>query len=578
MKRKGFLAGVRRRLERFSLAGTWGSVARSLTVRCLAVGAVYAGVIALAVALIAQAVDDRITYAFPDFTDIEPYEDEIFNGTYDVLASPALDGCESLVFGEGGEQLYASSKGFTKAIRPEDLDLIGSYHDYDHFLLFEEEADGQPGYRVIRVGLDNETGVERISSYALLDRDLNVVGGSLFKERKALTPREFGLLMGIYDPTEKGLATLPDRVASQGGAASDDAAADGGYRFSGTLTNEQYVICKFAGTDDAGEKRVLVFATPTVDQGSYRDVTDEAQSYWLLLLPVGGIATALLMWAEVRIIRAATLPLSNAIEAYGECGQIDIDRADVATELRPVLDGFCEVADDLAHAQAEKQRMIADISHDIKTPLTVIRGYAQAFRDGMVPAERERAYARALCEKAERAGSMVDQLSAYAAMERPEYVAARVPCDAAQVVRDVCAGLVPLVQQRGCTLAERLPQEPVLAELDRELVRRLLTNLVGNSVVHNEPGTRIEVQCALVDAGARLRLRVVDDGRGVPPELAQRLFDPFVTSNKERAVDKGTGLGLAIARRCAELLGGSIALVDAEQPWSTCFEVRLPLR
>ena len=319
-----------------------------------------------------------------------------------------------------------------------------------------------------------------------------------------------------------------------------------GYRISGILTENQYVINKFIGVNDAGEPRAIVFAVPTTTGAAYRRAADEAQRFWWVLVPVGGVATVLMLWAEVRIIRSATMPLSRAIAGYGEKREVHLERDAVATELRPVLDGFVALTDDLERSQAEKQRMIADISHDVKTPLTVIRGYAQAFRDGMVPPERTQAFAQALCDKAEIASNMVEALGTYAATEHPDYHAERVDCDLTAVLRTIAEGLEPTVVQHGGMFSYDIPEGPVPARLDVELLRRALTNLAVNACVHNDAGVAVAMRChvrAISESGRVATLQVLDNGRGIDPALVEHVFDPFVTSNVAPQVGKGTGTG-----------------------------------
>lgn len=566
------------REARLGVRELWHAVSRSLTARCLTVAGVYVAAMALVIMGISLIAEQHVESISAGVNAIEPYEDAIFNGDYDALASPVFKGCESLVLDENGVALYASSTEFAQAIRPSDLDFIGSYDEYGHYIVFEEYFNDMPRYRVMGTGMDYETGMECITSYALLDADLNIVEGDLFSNRTRLTTREFGLLLGIYDPDDAGLIGLGDGDSTTAEISVMEDVSSEGYRISGILTENQYVINKFIGTNDAGEPRAIVFAVPTLKGGEYRRAVDEAQHFWWALVPVGGVATMLMLWAEVRIIRSATRPLSRAIAGYGETREVSIGRNAVATELRPVLDGFVALTDDLERSQAEKQRMIADISHDVKTPLTVIRGYAQAFRDGMVPPERTRAIAQALCDKAEIASNMVEALGAYAATEHPDYQAERVDCDLTAVLRTIAEGLEPTVVQHGGMFSYDIPEGPVPARLDVELLRRALTNLAVNACVHNDAGVAVAMRCHVDDApgsGVVVTVQVLDNGRGIDPALVEHVFDPFVTSNVARQVGKGTGLGLSIARRCVELNGGTIELDCAPAPWSTCFTITL---
>ncbi|MDY2777333.1 MAG: HAMP domain-containing sensor histidine kinase [Collinsella sp.] len=547
------------------LASLVRSMFKSITVRCLTAVGIYAAFIALSVVVIDGVSDVLSREAFPDSSDIREHKQEIFDGEYDILLARRFNSCKILVLGEKGAPLYASSPSFARAIGVNELEFIndrssgGGYFD-----VLEEERDGKTMYRVLWLGANEETGFEHVASYALLDSDLNIVEGPLFSPRSSLSLREFYLLLGLFEEDAEGIDVTVDNT-----------------RLSGILTDRQYVIDRIDGVSSDGEPRTIVFASPTIDPGAYARTISEAGQIWLALVPLIAVATIILFAVEIRIIRTALRPLSSAISSYGGSGDVAIDPAGVATELKPVVEGFVELTGRLDQAQSEKRRMIADISHDIKTPLTVIRGYAQAFHDDMVPADKRLDYLAALRDKADLASRMLESLARYSALEHPEYRVNLVPCDLSSIVRDVSLGLGPMADQHGCHLEVHVPDGPLPSRLDVELMERLVTNLVGNACIHNGPGTRVSVRCAAPSEGSDAglaRIEVLDTGSGVSSELARSLFEPFVTDDVARTSGKGTGLGLSIARRCAELNGGSLELVaQPEEPWSTCFVAKIPV-
>lgn len=540
----------------------------SLTVRCLVVAGLYAAFVALAVIVTAGASDAHISNSFVSDAEFDEIEDAVLNGDYSALVESRFDDMEVLVLDETGDVLYASSTRFSQAINKDDISFINEEEWDARFVVFEEDIDGEVMYRVLWLGGRDDTGsFETVMGQALIDRDLNVVEGTIFGDRDSITPQQFGLLNGVIE--------LPDTATG----AADSSAGDG-YSFSTILQDGQYVISRTQGENDEGETRIIIKALPVISGDDYNRVFAESQGIMLLLVPVITVATVALFVAEVRLIRSATRPLVRAIAAYGEKRRVDIDPGRISSELVPIYDGFVELTRHLERAQADKQRMIADISHDIKTPLTVIRGYAQAFRDGMVPPDRVEAYANALCSKAEIATSMVEALGEYAAAEHPEYRCERVPTDLTDALRAICSGLEPVVEQYGDVLEVELDDGPLQVEVDADLIRRALTNLVSNSCVHNSAGTRVGVRSARgrdASGAPVARVLVTDTGSGVPPEFASALFDPFVTSNAARSIGGGTGLGLSIARRFVELNGGTLRLLDSvPAPWTTCFEITLP--
>lgn len=539
----------------------------SLTVRCLFVAGVYAAFVAGSVWFVAGLSEAHMSEAFVSESDLDAFEDDIFEGDYTELAKSRYDEMEVLVLDEEGEALYASSSSFARAISRDDLAFINEDGWEMRYSVLEEEHDGETMYRVMWIGMDGASGFEHLAGYALLDRNLAIVEGTLFPGRTALTPRQFGLLNGVVE--------IP-------GVKVDAIEGEDGYPFNLILRDGQYVISRREGQNSAGEARTVVYAIPVINADDYNRVAAEANNIMLLLIPVVGVATIVLFLVEMRLIRASTQPLSRAIAGYGSTRQVDIDPDHVVSELRPVYDGFMDMMRRLEHAQADRQRMIADISHDIKTPLTVIRGYAQAFRDGMVPPERTAAYAQALCSKAEVATEMVAALSEYAMAEHPEFHCDRVERDLAQVMEGVGGDLAAVADQHGCTFELVVDDAPLDVLVDAGLLRRALTNLVANACVHNDPGTRVGVLVCRSTSSrgtAIARIQVVDDGRGIAPEMVDTLFEPFVTSNTARSLGKGTGLGLAISRRFVELNGGTLRLVKtASAPWTTCFEIELPCR
>lgn len=559
MREQTCLSGSLAKLPRV-LLGTVRRLTTNLTGRCLLVVGLYALFLAFAIWAVTGISDAYLRDAFPSGSDLEEHEQEIMDGDYSVLMSNRLQKIETLVIDGEGNRLFASSPEIAQAIGVDDLEFIniseGSAETY--FEVLEDELDGERVYRVLWLGIDEKTGFQRVASYALLDKDLNIIDGPLFADRKSITPEQFGLLNGIID-----FSGYP--------RAHDE---DGGY--SAIIRDGQYVLGRMQGTNSKGELRVIIFAIPAINSSDYSRVAAESKRLMVLLVPIIGVATAVLLLAEMRLIRSAIAPVAQAITEYEANGGVDIDRARVVSELRPVCDGFVDLTERLERSQAEKRRMIADISHDIKTPLTVIRGYAQAFEDGVVPAECAESCARALCEKVDVTSQMVEALSEYAAVEHPDYRCDPQPCDLIDAVRSICSGLAPLAEQHGGAIEFESPERAASVCVDSALLGRAIENLVSNAFVHNERGTRVRVSCTAT--GGTVLVAVEDDGTGIPPERAKSVFDPFVTSNVARATGKGAGLGLSIARRLVELNGGSVRLAEpASDSWSTRFEISLPL-
>jgi signal transduction histidine kinase len=223
-------------------------------------------------------------------------------------------------------------------------------------------------------------------------------------------------------------------------------------------------------------------------------------------------------------------------------------------------------------AHQEQQKMLADISHDLKTPITVIQGYANAVSDGMVKEEDVPKVLRTIARKSDQLAGLVDAFHTFSKMDHPDFALQMEKVDLAETVREYLAGRYEEMELGGYALEADLPEEPLYCEVDVVNFTRVIENLLNNSMRHNKPGTTLLV--AMQKENREIVLRVGDNGTGISPEQARHIFEPFYTG--EQARTHGSGLGLSIARRIVQLHGGAICLLPAEEPWHVLFEIRLP--
>ena len=250
----------------------------------------------------------------------------------------------------------------------------------------------------------------------------------------------------------------------------------------------------------------------------------------------------------------------------------------IAAELAPTYDSFNELMGELSSARDENRRIVADVSHDLKTPLTVIRGYAQALYEGRVPPEKQQDYLKALVERSTASADLLDSLLAYASTEHPDYRPNMRREDVCRLVRAFVAHAVPEAERSGGSIDACVPKDALFAQVDELLFRRMLSNLVGNSFAHNPAGTHVEVSCER--RGDAVVIAVADTGLGIPVHLRGHAFEAFVTGDDARSSTSGsgTGLGLSIARRCATLMGGALWFADSpREPFATEAIIELPL-
>jgi two-component system sensor histidine kinase BaeS len=235
-------------------------------------------------------------------------------------------------------------------------------------------------------------------------------------------------------------------------------------------------------------------------------------------------------------------------------------------ELRQLARSFNETSEQLARAREAERNFLLSVSHELKTPLTAIRGYAEGLAEGMLPADEA---AETIARESLRLERLVGDLLDLARMNRSEFSVRREPIDLAAVVR----AAVQRYEQQARTFGLELDAvadgvAPALGDADRVL--QIASNLVENALRLTPPGGSVRV---IAEPGL---LAVEDTGPGLKPEELPHAFERFYLHARyglERPV--GTGLGLAIVKELAAGMGGSVSATSGSgRP--TRFELRLP--
>lgn len=210
---------------------------------------------------------------------------------------------------------------------------------------------------------------------------------------------------------------------------------------------------------------------------------------------------------------------------------------------------------ELARAERFRREFVADVSHEIKTPLTGILGAAEMIGEADDSARPR--LAAMIAKESKRLNALVQQILDLARLDREGAAPERARTDLAGLVREILEERRAEAESRGVELVFRGNGE-VFADCDTNLVAEAVSNLVGNAIRHSG-SPKVEVACAATAHGAEIA--VEDHGVGIPPEHAERVFERFYRVDPARAAESGgAGLGLAIVRRIARLHGGEVRL------------------
>lgn len=297
----------------------------------------------------------------------------------------------------------------------------------------------------------------------------------------------------------------------------------------------------------------------------------------LLAIPIALLASLV---AGFALARRSLAPLEaiNARTALITAANLD-ERLPVVNphdELGRLATIINELLARVGLAFSTQRQFVADASHELRTPIAIIRGEADVTLRRESRSEGE--YREALTvirDESVHLTKIVDDLFLLARVDAGRSTAARRPVALDELVLDAIRSMRSLTESRQVTVTAESPELALTVAGDEALLRRLLLNLLDNALKHAPPHTTVHV--ALTREGPDARLLVSDAGPGVPDALRPRLFQRFVhgDDSAESRARSGAGLGLAIAEAIAHAHGGRIGLLDASV--GATFEVRLPL-
>lgn len=245
-----------------------------------------------------------------------------------------------------------------------------------------------------------------------------------------------------------------------------------------------------------------------------------------------------------------------------------------SAELRTVATAFNEMSAAMQRSEALRRSLVADVAHELRTPLSVLQSNLYAILDDVRPLDR--AQIARLYDETRVLSRLVNDLHEIALAEAGQLSLNRAPTDLHSIVADITATFEVIAEEKALTIENRAaPDLPPLL-LDSERMRQVLYNLVHNAVRHTPSGGTITITAAT--EGDQVCLSVADSGQGIAPEHLPHVFDRFYRADTARNRSTGgTGLGLAIARGIVEAHGGHLhAESPAANGQGTRFVVRLP--
>ena len=315
----------------------------------------------------------------------------------------------------------------------------------------------------------------------------------------------------------------------------------------GIYARDRYVsACAIPGTD--GSTLGYVFVSCALDGmlGSWN-------TFVLMAAAVGLIVLALALLMSLLFSKHMARPLDDMAEASRKFARGDFSvrvkqEDDPTDEMGALIESFNKMADSLESAEARRSEFIANISHELRTPMTTIAGFADGILDGTIPREEEEKYLRSIRDETRRLSRLVrEMLDVSQLRSRAADPSRRTVFDLTELICQTMLLFEDRASKKNLDVDPQLPDDPILVTADRDAITQVIYNLIDNAVKFAEPGSCLVIR--LYKENKKAYVSVQDRGETIPPEDLPFIFDRFHKSDRSRGLDKdGVGLGLYLVK------------------------------
>ncbi|WP_052406604.1 sensor histidine kinase [Clostridium culturomicium] len=487
----------------------------------------------------------------------EKEESLLYKEKYSRLNPTKIAGKEGIIeiLDENNNVIYSVGDGKkVKSYTQRELEFIKNY-DGSGMLVnsYKFKNDGEEIALIIREDFSYNQSDETVSDYnegwfEIIDKDLNVVFRSIGMDENSnlsYTKEELGYLLG----------TSP----------------------------EKYNITKYSFKNSLNESRTLIIKEKHVNEEEFMERLDSWSIGSIRIFIVVYIVCIILFVMLLRKkVKKPLKKLEDAMYSLAEGKSKSLIEYRGPKEFVQICDAFNIMVNKLENSEIEKdrlsndkQRILSDISHDLKTPITTIQGYSKALVDGVISKNDLDKYLNIIYAKSTRLNDLINMFYEYSKLEHPDFQLVFNEVDLSECIRSYLAIKYEDLLDAGFDLEVNIPDEVLLCNIDKIQFLRILDNLLGNSVKHNPKGTTIYFE--LIRENDNYKIIVADNGVGISEEISKNIFDAFTVGDESRTNKEGSGLGLAIVKKIVEMHKGTIQLkINNDAEYVTVFEITMP--
>ncbi len=335
---------------------------------------------------------------------------------------------------------------------------------------------------------------------------------------------------------------LPEDITAA--IAGEDGLYEGTSTVSGAYEKKQFVV----GVPIFGsERQLLGMALSVTNAAELLQVWRQFLGLFVvtsaIILMIAFVASSLMSYRHIQPIRE----MVAATRAYAE-GNFDVRMTEDASrgdEIGELARSFNAMAGSLAETERQRRDFIANVSHELKTPMTTIAGYTDGILDGTIPPEKERYYLQIISDESRRLSGLVRRMLDISQLQSQEIGDGSF--DICESMRLALLSMEQKITLRHLDVEAQIPEDPVIVRGDKTLITQVIYNLLENAAKFAAPGSALFLGLHLSDTKAVVSVK--NHGATIPPEEIPLLFERFHKSDKSRSEDKdGYGLGLYVVK------------------------------
>ncbi len=382
---------------------------------------------------------------------------------------------------------------------------------------------------------------------------------------------EFGAYIAVVDRWGNVMTNIqtaysedPDFVASLSG--EDISAA-----LTQVLAGETIRVRSMAGADATFTVGVPFLQYGTVTgavfiqtkaqrvQSGMEDLLWQVVAVALTAIVLGAVAVGVIVRSIIRPLTA----LSGAAQAMGEGDFSQVPEESGDRELRQLSHTFNVMSGKLRDLENSRREFVANVSHELRSPITSIKGFAEGMAEGVIPPEEHPAYLRLVAQESNRLSRLVGDLLQLSRLEREDAVPEWSEFDMDEMLRRAIIRRMNDLDEKKIEVECDFRADPCMVRADSERVEQVVINLLDNAIKFTGEEGRIVWKTEVRNREAEIT--IWNNGVSIPEEDRAKVFDRFFTSDRAHTSGKGTGLGLSICRRIMEMHGKEISLLDTAE-------------